>query len=299
MSPDSCNLAGYGLYHSGDAGLHWGQPLNRPELDLHLDTGTFPQGFAFSPLDPRIVVVVLASEHNGPLVVRSGDGGSTWRYTLSDPMATADGTTIQNLLPGAVRMALDPTRARVVYLGEASTMDAAGLWLRSTDGGHTWHLLVFPVKLPQDGVTLGADPRLPGLLVARQIDPAIPPDRRYVSADHGGTWRAVACPGDLRGECPSTVLDNVFGAGKAYGFYADGVHAFTGGGAAAGALRPPPLRHEGPAVRVGRAHGGRPGLPALPRAAGSRRGGGAARRIGDHAARGSTGVSTPGRAGSG
>ena len=232
VSPDSCNLAGYGLYHSGDAGLHWGQPLNRPELDLHLDTGTFPQGFAFSPLDPRIVVVVLASEHNGPLVVRSGDGGSTWRYTLSDPMATADGTTIQNLLPGAVRMALDPTRARVVYLGEASTMDAAGLWLRSTDGGHTWHLLVFPVKLPQDGVTLGADPRLPGLLVARQIDPAIPPDRRYVSADHGGTWRAVACPGDLRGECPSTVLDNVFGAGKAYGFYADGVHAFTGGGAA-------------------------------------------------------------------
>jgi len=232
VSPDSCVLAGYSLYHSGDAGLHWGQPLDRPELDPHLDTGTVPEGLSFSPLDPRMVVVALASRNNGPLVVRSGDGGSTWRYTLSDPTATADGTPIQNLIPGAVRMALDPTSASVVYLGEASTMDAAGLWLRSTDGGHTWHLLVFPVKLPQDGITLGADPRLPGLLVARLIDPTIPLDRRYVSADHGGTWRAIACPGDLRGECPSLVLDNVFGAGRAYGFYADGVHAFTGGGAA-------------------------------------------------------------------
>ena len=203
VSPDSCVLAGYSLYHSGDAGLHWGQPLDRPELDPHLDTGTVPEGLSFSPLDPRLVVVALASRNNGPLVVRSADGGSTWRYTLSDSTATADGTPIQNLIPGAVRMALDPTSARVVYLGYSSSMDAALPWLRSADGGHTWHLLVFPVKLPQDGATLGADPRLPGLLVARLIDPAIPLDRRYVSADHGGTWRAILCPGDLRGECPS------------------------------------------------------------------------------------------------
>jgi len=227
VSPDSCVLAGYGLYHSADAGLHWGQPLDRAEQDPHLDTGTVPEGFSFSPLDPRLVVVALASRNNGPLVVRSGDGGSTWRYTLSDTLAAADGTTIQNLLPGPVRTALDPTSARVVYLGDAFSTDAAGIWLRSADGGHTWHLLVLPVR----PTALGGDPHLPGLLVARPLAPGIPPDRRYVSTDHGGTWRAIACPGDLRGECPSLVLDNVFGAGRAYGFYADGVHAFTGGGA--------------------------------------------------------------------
>ena len=199
VSPDSCNLAGYGLYHSGDAGLHWGQPLNRPELDPHLDTGTFPQGFAFSPLDPRLVVVALASRNNGPLVVRSQDGGSTWRYTLSDTTAPTDGTTIQNLLPGAVRMALDPTSTRVVYLGDANFRDGAGRWLRSVDGGHTWHPLVLPVR----PTGLGADPRLPGLIVTQPISPSVPLDRRYVSADHGGSWRAMACPGDLRGECPS------------------------------------------------------------------------------------------------
>ena len=41
-----------------------------------------------------------------------------------------------------------------------------------------------------------------------------------------------SAPEIRRGTCPAYTLDNVFGAGKAYGLYADGVHAFTGAGAA-------------------------------------------------------------------
>ena len=64
------------------------------------------------------------------------------------------------------------------------------------------------------------------------VNVPVPPDRRWASLDRGTTWRQTVCPGDLRGECPAYVLDNVFGAGKAYGFYADGVHAFAGAGPA-------------------------------------------------------------------
>ena len=60
--------------------------------------------------------------------------------------------------------------------------------------------------------------------------PGVPPDRRWASLDHGATWKQTVCLGDLRGTCPTYTLDNVFGAGKAYGFYADGVHAFVGAG---------------------------------------------------------------------
>ena len=225
-TPDSCALVHLPLNHSGDAGLHWGQPLDKAEQDAQLsDTSVTPEGLSFSPLAPRRVFVVLSSANVGPLVLRSDDGGSTWHFTLADVGATADGHPLQGLIPATFQTVPDPTNKDVVYLGDAYH------WLRSSDDGHIWHFMVLPVDLPPGGTALGTDPRLPGLLVVRPVAPGIPPDRRYVSADHGGTWRAIVCPGDLRGECPALVLDNVFGAGKAYGFYADGVHAFIGGGA--------------------------------------------------------------------
>ena len=83
--------------------------------------------------------------------------------------------------------------------------------------------------------------------------PGVPPDRRWASLDHGATWKQTVCLGDLRGTCPTYTLDNVFGAGKAYGFYADGVHPFAGAG---------------------------PGVPTLPNPAGARGGTGAALQLG-------------------
>ena len=80
---------------------------------------------------------------------------------------------------------------------------------------------------------LSVDPHLPGAIVLRaQHVTGVPADRRWLSLDHGTTWKQIACPGALRGTCPAYTLDNVFGPGKAYGIYADGLHAFAGAGPA-------------------------------------------------------------------
>ena len=97
--------------------------------------------------------------------------------------------------------------------------------------------------------------------------PGVPADRRWTSLEHGTTWRQTLCPGDLRGTCPAYTLDNVFGPGKAYGFFADGVHAFAGAGRAGPRLALSdwlPCRGADVLDVGGGSHTGDPILPALP-----------------------------------
>ena len=139
----------------------------------------------------------------------------------------------------------DPLARDVVYLGLGDPDPTPPIrWLRSEDGGRTWHRLRLPVSSGPDlgtdtsltnfpGLPLWIDPHLPGAIVLRAVHVArVPPDQRWVSHDRGATWKQPLCPGDLHGTCPTYTLDNVFGAGKVYGFFADGVPAFVGAGPA-------------------------------------------------------------------
>jgi len=105
----------------------------------------------------------------------------------------------------------------------------ASRWARSEDGGVTGHLLAVPGADPQATFLLSTDRHLPHAIVAQLTGSSDPADRRYLSTDHGRTWKPITCPGNWRGQCPAFTLDDVFGPGHAYCFYHDGVRAFTGG----------------------------------------------------------------------
>jgi hypothetical protein len=166
-----------------------------------------------------------------PSVLRSDDGGAHWQATADDPQI--DGKLMDTFSPES--LVTDPVGKGTVYLELAPMNDhgvAASDWARSEDAGETWHFVRAPATQPHTNFNLYTDPHLPQRIVAQLTGKGIPADRRYVSADHGRTWKGINCPGDLHGECPAYTLDNVFGDGYAYGFFKDGVHAFTGAGPA-------------------------------------------------------------------
>lgn len=150
-------------------------------------------------------------------MVRSRDGGKTW----------ATGSDIAALVGGALdNFVIDPGRPTTVY-GNCADHTCV---IRSLDGGKHWADVLLPAGRSSFMVTF--DPHEPGRLVGRSSDAGVPADRVYLFANHGATWRPARCPGDLHGACPAFTLDNVFGRGRAYGFYKDGIHAFSGTGAA-------------------------------------------------------------------
>ena len=243
LSPNGADLF-YGvqaLAHSADGGQHWAEPL-KPLLPPNVYK--WQEGaLSISGLDPRrayadVRVLVPGGANT---VGRSDDSGGHW-HGIATSRTLVDGRAMISL--GFVAATLpDPLARDVVYLGlgyDDPTLPI--LWVRSADGGRTWHRLQLPVSNGPDpgpnvnyadypALPLSIDPHLPGAIVLRAVHVAgVPTDRRWTSLDHGPTWKQTVCPGDLRGTCPTYTLDNVFGAGKAYGIYADGVHAFAGAG---------------------------------------------------------------------
>ena len=234
-----------GLLHSADAGLHWTDPF-QPLVPAGAITWD-ERAPSFSPVDPRRAYADVRQGEPGleDVVGRSDDGGSHWR-AVATALTPVDATVLSSV--GSVDETLpDPVARDTVYLGVGDPDPTPPIrWLRSDDGGRTWHRLRLPASPGPDpgleanvrftdypGLPLSVDSHLPGAIVLRGVNVAgIPADRRWVSLDHGATWRQTVCPGDLRGACPAYTLDNVFGAGRAYGIYADGVHAFMGAGPA-------------------------------------------------------------------
>jgi len=234
-----------GLLHSADAGLHWTDPF-QPLVPAGAITWD-ERAPSFSPVDPRRAYADVRQGEPGleDVVGRSDDGGSHWR-AVATALTPVDATDLNSV--GSVDETLpDPVARDTVYLGVGDPDPTPPIrWVRSDDGGRTWHRLRLPASPGPDpgpeanvrftdypGLPLSVDPHLPGAIVLRGVNVAgIPADRRWVSRDRGTTWKQTVCPGDLGGTCPTYSLDNVFGAGRAYGFYADGVHAFTGAGLA-------------------------------------------------------------------
>jgi hypothetical protein len=147
----------------------------------------------------------------GVLAVSSRDGGQTWREG-------GEVGLLDNLM-------IDPRTPSTVY-GNCADQSCP---IRSLDAGKTWSRVTHPPGL--NSFTVSFDAHEPGLLVGRSTADGVPAETVYLSK-HGATWRAASCPGDLHGTCPSFTSDNAFGAGRAYGFYKDGIHPFVGAGAA-------------------------------------------------------------------
>ena len=232
------------LSHSADEGAHWADILKSNHLGGNYPTIT---GFSISQADPKRAYATFFDSFvaSGHYAVRSDDGGAGWHVVTSDATAhplRGGGELSSYQLYGQVLA--DPTARDTVYLGLGIPMPPRAVYLaRSDDGGSSWGLLRLPLPVNDNvvsgdeqnaqGFQLATDPHLPGAVVLTVVNvPGVPADRRWASLDHGATWKRTVCSGDLRGTCPTYTLNNVFGAGKAYGFFADGVHAFVGAGPA-------------------------------------------------------------------
>jgi hypothetical protein len=229
---DCARSASFGWICSTDRGQHWGDLANyaSPPFNNFTPYCCNPDGpLAISPANPRRLYLEVNPTDSGYALymARSDDTGAHWRIVESDGLSRIDG---QGVTPFTRRLLADPANQQVVYM--ALPGPDASRWARSEDSGATWHLLVAPGPDPQATFLLSTDRHLPQVIVAQITGGRIPADRRYLSTDHGRTWKPITCPGDWRGQCPAFTLDDAFGAGHAYGFYSDGVRAFTGGGPA-------------------------------------------------------------------
>jgi hypothetical protein len=223
---------------SGDGGLHWHQArLNPASYGSYCGSGGYGSGFynvALSPVSQRRLYAIFNTGGGQSCgVIYSDDAGQTF-IIAGDPshLSTCDCRPWGALVP-------DPVRPNTVYAHVINyvTLTQVAFVARSDDAGYHWTVVMTPtVAPPLRTFSVSFDPHLQPFLVGRTQDRGVPPDRRYLSADEGRTWRAARCPGDLKGSCPAFTVVNVFGASASYGFVHNGIYRFRDGGPAGARL---------------------------------------------------------------
>jgi len=238
-NPGSFDLSARLLLSSGDGGDHWSIP------DHAYDQGAGTAYAVLGPPSPRPHgPQFLYMEYGGigdtDLLVSYGDinhpgyGEGAGAGAPPDSAAGAPGLCCAG---APVPDARDPT---IVYVNLVNNEGLPG----SPPGGavrsehdRAWAVVARPRARPSlRTFYVTTDPHEAGLLVGRTQDATVPRDRVYLSADHGRTWRAAACPGVLRGSCPAATIDGAFGAGSSDAFVGDGLYRFHGGGPATARL---------------------------------------------------------------
>ncbi len=231
----SADYLAFLLLSSADGGDHWSIPdhgEDRGAGTLYVVLG--PP--APRPHGPQFLYTeyggIGATDHlvgYGDITGHSPNGGPAGAGAPPDSAAGAPGSCCNSAPVPDVR---DPTIVYVNLQSRDSPDFAEGGAVRS-EHDRAWAVVAQPrARSPLRTFSVATDPHEAGLLVGRTQDAGVPPDRVYLSADHGRTWRATACPGVLRGACPAATIDGAFGAGASYAFVGDGLYRFHGGGPA-------------------------------------------------------------------
>ncbi len=233
--PDTSTSDVIQVLSSSDNGGHWSK--SAPSLRNAGDVMLF--------LSPASPTQVYAQDHClgcGAIgLSASSDGGRRW-HDIAVPFFKPGQSCCADprLVPDAVHAATvyaNMFAGPIAGLAHGASVAVA----RSVDGGMTWTQVITPAEtLPLQTFEVALNPRRRGGLVGSTADTTVPADRRYLSGDGGRTWRVVTCPGDAGGQCPTLTVDNVFGAGAAYGFVPPssdgrvqgGIYRFHGDGSA-------------------------------------------------------------------
>jgi photosystem II stability/assembly factor-like uncharacterized protein len=153
-------------YRSDDRGITWtklGQPDTSRITDLIVD--------------PRSPQTLYGMPGAGGGILKSTDGGSSWRF-LGEP--------------NAITLALDPQRPQTLYAGTGNGV------LKSTDGGASWSAINAGFKSPAPSVaSLVVDPQNDAIVYASTVG-ATGAGTLYVTRNGGGSWIALPIPGSPR-----------------------------------------------------------------------------------------------------
>lgn len=224
---------------STDLGRHWqrrGNPWPNPGYPSKFFLYTVPR----APL--VLYAVIFCADCANPDLIVSSDGGLRWQ-SATNPLQVAP-VLADIMIVGDLIHAATVYANITDYPGESQPLQSYAA-IRSTDGGRTWARMNPPrARLPLRSFGVSTDAHVGTQLVGRTQDRSVPADRRYLSRDEGRTWRVTTCPGDVRGQCPTYTVDNVFGAGAAYGFVPaspdgrvrGGIYRFHGAGPAVARL---------------------------------------------------------------
>jgi len=255
----------YLLLSSADGGDHWSIP------DHGEDRGAGTLYAVLGPPAPRPHgPQFLYTEYGGigatdylvgygDITGHSPNGGPAGAGAPPDSVAGAPGSCCFN---APIPDARDPTTVYVNLVNNEGLPGSPPGGAVRSEHNRPWAVVARPRARPSlRTFSVATDPHEADLLVGRTQDPSVPPDRVYLSADHGRTWRPAACPGVLRGACPAATIDNAFGAGASYAFVGDSLYRFHGAGPATARL---PLSARLPvpsraiAAVAGRTHPGDP-----------------------------------------
>jgi hypothetical protein len=206
------------LYRSANQGLTW----------RLLDRANFVS--LAQPISSTRIYDVLGTHQSyleppNCTAVRALTTGGIWRAG-GDPIRTLPPTALYEC---PYNLVADPAHPLTLYANLPRVV-------RSVDGGMTWTTVTTPTTTPAfpagDLLAVGFDHHEPGLLVGQASGPTPDGDRIFLSADQGHSWSVATCPGARLGACPAFTVDNVFGAGRSYAVFANGIYSFTGAGPA-------------------------------------------------------------------
>lgn len=182
-----------GHYRSDNAGLDW-----LPQNYLPLNHEEYFRAKAFSltsewiraAVDPRDTRNVIATEENCGCIVRSADGGLTWRIVFQHP---AVDTRFESW-HGFRSLAYSPSQPDVVYAGmgisnsvpaQDKEVPSYGVY-KSLDGGRTWREANDANTAKLNIQALAVDPRAPIIVYAGTYRGGI-----LRSLDGGGKWEPL------------------------------------------------------------------------------------------------------------
>lgn len=168
-----------GIWRSTDGGAHF-SPVSDDQADLAVGS------ISFAPSNPQIVYAAMGSEFLGTGVLRSDDGGASWRL-VSDSSYGALGTA-----PRIVIDAANPDRlwiAQYSRIAMPSGQLYAGGVMRSTNGGVSWQIQFR--GLIADLVAVGGNSSELLAAVIRDDRPEHGNAGIYRSTNGGLTWSIV------------------------------------------------------------------------------------------------------------
>jgi photosystem II stability/assembly factor-like uncharacterized protein len=174
-----------GLFMSPDCGASWSH-VNDGDNGPALDTASI-WSMAIDYLDPRVVIYAVGADGGPHGLLKSIDGGKSWRQLFPAGSAVAQINPDNHI----ASVSMDPVNPRHLVVGmhtDCTGAYAPNCQAESTDGGDTWNIMKVPGAMWHEG---GG----PQVLDANSWIYTAPFDGMFLTEDRGANWREITPTG--------------------------------------------------------------------------------------------------------